>query len=70
MDLDSLKFVLDVNVTGTIDLIRQALVYLVKNEPSNPDGERGVLVLVSSSAAFDGQPGQVSYSASKVSRSR
>lgn len=28
-------------------------------------GERGVLVLVSSVAAFDGQPGQVAYSASK-----
>lgn len=64
LDLDGLKFVLDVNVTGTIDLIRQALVHMIKVEPTD-DGERGVLVLVSSSAAFDGQPGQVSYSASK-----
>lgn len=55
---------LDVNVTGTIDLIRQALVHMIKVEPAE-EGERGVLVMVSSSAAFDGQPGQVSYSASK-----
>lgn len=64
LDLDGLKFVLDVNVTGTIDLIRQTLPHMIKIEPTS-DGERGVLVLVSSSAAFDGQPGQVSYSASK-----
>jgi NAD(P)-dependent dehydrogenase (short-subunit alcohol dehydrogenase family) len=38
---------------------------MVKNKPSQPDGERGVLILVSSSAAFDGQPGQVAYAASK-----
>lgn len=56
---------MNVNVRGTIDLIRQVLPHLSKTTPSSPDDERGVLVLVSSSAAFDGQPGQVSYSASK-----
>jgi len=35
------------------------------NSPEEGDGERGVLVLVSSVAAFDGQPGQLAYSASK-----
>lgn len=38
---------------------------MVNVKPIAPDGERGVLILVSSSAAFDGQPGQVAYSASK-----
>jgi NAD(P)-dependent dehydrogenase (short-subunit alcohol dehydrogenase family) len=38
---------------------------MVKNEPMTADGERGVLIMVSSSAAFDGQPGQVAYAASK-----
>jgi len=33
--------------------------------PSIPDNERGIIIMVSSSAAFDGQPGQVAYSASK-----
>jgi NAD(P)-dependent dehydrogenase (short-subunit alcohol dehydrogenase family) len=38
---------------------------MTKNEPSGPDGERGVLILIASSAAFDGQMGQVAYAASK-----
>jgi len=38
---------------------------MTSNKPLPPDNERGVLILVSSSAAFDGQPGQVAYSASK-----
>ncbi len=35
-----------------------------KNEP-NADGERGVVVLTASLAAFDGQIGQAAYSSSK-----
>jgi len=35
-----------------------------RNEPS-ADGERGVIVMTASIAAFDGQIGQVAYSASK-----
>ena len=65
MDLSGLKFVLDVNITGTIDLVRQSLVHMIKNKPTDDIGERGVIIMVSSSAAFDGQPGQVSYAASK-----
>ena len=64
-DLSGFEFLMNVNVRGTVDLIRQYLPHLCKVEPSPPDGERGVLVLVSSSAAFDGQPGQVAYAASK-----
>ena len=64
-DLDSFDFVLDINLRGTIDLTRQVLPHLAKVQPQGPDGERGIVVMVSSSAAFDGQPGQVAYSASK-----
>lgn len=56
---------MNVNVRGTIDLIRQFLPHMSQTTPQGPDNERGVLILVSSSAAFDGQPGQVAYSASK-----
>jgi len=56
---------MNVNVRGTIDLVRQALPHLTTIPPTAPDNERGVLILVASSAAFDGQPGQVAYSASK-----
>lgn len=64
-ELDGFDFVMNINVRGTIDLIRQVLPHLSTVEPSSPDGERGILILVSSSAAFDGQPGQVAYAASK-----
>ncbi len=61
----SFDFVLDINLRGTIDLIRQTLPHLTQLKPLPPDNERAVLILVSSAAAFDGQPGQVAYAASK-----
>ena len=64
MSLDGHDFVMNVNVRGTVDLVRQCLVHMVKVDPIQ-DGERGVVIMVASSAAFEGQPGQVSYSASK-----
>lgn len=63
--MDNFEFVMNVNVRGTVDLIRQSLAHIAKTEPSQPDGERGIVIMVASSAAFDGQKGQVSYSASK-----
>lgn len=68
LSLSDFNFVMAVNLTGTIDLVRQALPHLARNSPptSGPEeGERGVVVMVASAAAFDGQKGQVSYSASK-----
>lgn len=62
--LDDVDFVLGVNLRGTIDLVRQAVAHIAKSEP-DADGERGVVIMVASSAAFDGQKGQISYSASK-----
>ncbi|KAF1988527.1 putative short chain type dehydrogenase [Aulographum hederae CBS 113979] len=63
--MDSIDFVLNINLRGTLDTVRQCVAHMAKNKPLTPDGERGVVILVSSSAAFDGQPGQVSYAASK-----
>ncbi|KAJ9668329.1 hypothetical protein H2201_001377 [Coniosporium apollinis] len=65
LPLSSIDFVLNINLRGTLDLIRQALPHMTKVTPLEPDNERGILLLVSSSAAFDGQPGQVAYAASK-----
>jgi len=57
---------LAVNLTGTFNLTRLALKHMVHNQPEESiDGERGVVILVSSSAAFEGQPGQTAYSATK-----
>lgn len=63
--IESIDFVLSINLRGTLDLIRQFLPHLAKTTPEGPDGERGVIVMVASAAAFEGQMGQVAYAASK-----
>ncbi|KAJ6617027.1 3-hydroxyacyl-CoA dehydrogenase [Mycena sp. CBHHK59/15] len=64
--LDLWDVTLAVNLTGTFNLTRLALRHMVKVAPEDgPDGERGVVVLVSSAAAFEGQPGQTAYAATK-----
>ncbi|XP_067685180.1 3-hydroxyacyl-CoA dehydrogenase type-2-like [Haliotis asinina] len=63
-DLDDFKRVLEVNATGTFNVIRLAVGLMDKNEP-NADNQRGVIINTASVAAFDGQRGQVAYSASK-----
>ena len=65
LDMSGFDLNMNINVRGSVDLVRQILPHLTKVPPEGPDGERGVIVLVSSAAAFDGQPGQVAYSASK-----
>jgi 3-hydroxyacyl-CoA dehydrogenase/3-hydroxy-2-methylbutyryl-CoA dehydrogenase len=65
MDMALFDRVLAINLRGTADLIRQTLPYLAQNEPEGDDGERGVIVVVSSVAAYEGQVGQLAYSASK-----
>jgi NAD(P)-dependent dehydrogenase (short-subunit alcohol dehydrogenase family) len=55
---------IEVNLIGTFNVIRLAAARMLKNAP-NAGGERGVLVNTASVAAFEGQIGQVAYSASK-----
>ncbi|TAQ86201.1 hypothetical protein B7494_g5496 [Chlorociboria aeruginascens] len=63
--LSDFDFVMNVNVRGTIDLVRQVLPHMAQTTPIGSDKERGIIIMVASAAAFDGQPGQVAYSASK-----
>ncbi len=56
--------VIDVNLLGTFNLVRVAAAAMADNPPS-PTGERGVIVMTASIAAFDGQIGQAAYAASK-----
>lgn len=64
-DLKRFKNTVAVNLFGTFDMIRQAAFKMAQNGPDE-DGGRGVIVMTSSVAAFDGQIGQVSYAASKA----
>ncbi|KAK3938898.1 3-hydroxyacyl-CoA dehydrogenase type-2 [Diplogelasinospora grovesii] len=65
LSLDSIDFVLGVNLRGTLDLTRQFLPHLANTTPVGEDLERGVIIMVASAAAFEGQMGQVAYAASK-----
>lgn len=53
-----------INVNGTFNMLRLAAEAMTKNA-ANAAGERGLVINVSSVAAFDGQIGQAAYSASK-----
>jgi len=63
-DLGAFKKVIEINLIGTFDMVRQAATVMSRNEP-DADGCRGAIVNLASVAAFDGQIGQASYSASK-----
>jgi 3-hydroxyacyl-CoA dehydrogenase / 3-hydroxy-2-methylbutyryl-CoA dehydrogenase len=56
--------VIEVNLVGTFNALRLAAAAMSANEP-DAEGERGVCVNTASIAAFDGQIGQIAYSASK-----
>jgi NAD(P)-dependent dehydrogenase (short-subunit alcohol dehydrogenase family) len=56
--------VVRVNLIGTFNVLRLAAASMAGNEP-DPEGERGVVVMTASIAAFDGQIGQTAYAASK-----
>jgi NAD(P)-dependent dehydrogenase (short-subunit alcohol dehydrogenase family) len=62
-DFGVFQKVISVNLFGTFNTLRLAASAMAKNEPV--DGERGVVVNTASIAAFDGQIGQIAYSASK-----
>jgi NAD(P)-dependent dehydrogenase (short-subunit alcohol dehydrogenase family) len=64
LDLQRFSRVIQVNLIGTFNAIRLAGERMAQNEP-NEEGERGVIVTTASVAAFEGQIGQVAYSASK-----
>ena len=62
-DLDWFVNVVNVNLVGTFNVVRLAAARMMAHDPVGE--ERGVIVNTASAAAFDGQIGQVAYSASK-----
>jgi 3-hydroxyacyl-CoA dehydrogenase/3-hydroxy-2-methylbutyryl-CoA dehydrogenase len=63
-NLELFSNVVKVNLIGTFNVLRLAAAAMSENEPDGK-GERGVCVNTASIAAFDGQIGQIAYSASK-----
>jgi NAD(P)-dependent dehydrogenase (short-subunit alcohol dehydrogenase family) len=63
-DLDVFRKVLEINLVGTFNCIRIAATAMSQEEALD-DNEHGAIVNTASLAAFDGQIGQASYSASK-----
>ena len=64
LPLADFERVIRVNLIGTFNVIRLAAAAMIEVEPVGE--ERGVVVNTASVAAFDGQIGQASYSASKA----
>jgi NAD(P)-dependent dehydrogenase (short-subunit alcohol dehydrogenase family) len=62
--LEDFRSVIDLNLIATFNLNRLQAAAMAENEPE--DGERGVLINTASIAAFEGQIGQVAYSAAKA----
>ena len=64
MPLEIFKKTVEINLVGSFNVIRLAAARMSEGKP-NAEGERGVIINTASAAAFDGQIGQASYSASK-----
>ena len=63
--LESFRRAIEINLTGTFNVLRLAAQAMEANAP-DAEGERGIIINTASVAAYDGQIGQVAYSASKA----
>ena len=63
LPLEDFQNVININLVGTFNVMRLAAAAMLENEPV--DGDRGVIVMTASIAAYDGQIGQAAYAASK-----
>jgi NAD(P)-dependent dehydrogenase (short-subunit alcohol dehydrogenase family) len=63
LPLGDFRTVIDINLVGTFNVLRLAAAAMIDNEPL--DGDRGLVIMTASVAAFDGQIGQAAYAASK-----
>lgn len=63
-DLESFQSIIDLNLVATFNISRLAAAHMAKNDPE--DEERGVIVNTASIAAFEGQIGQIAYTAAKA----
>lgn len=64
-DLDLFRKVIDINLVGTFNVMRLAANRMQHESAATDDGARGVIINTASVAAFEGQIGQIAYTASK-----
>jgi NAD(P)-dependent dehydrogenase (short-subunit alcohol dehydrogenase family) len=62
--LEPFSVIIAINLIGTFNVLRLAASAMLGNEPLE-EGERGVCINTASIAAYEGQIGQIAYSASK-----
>lgn len=62
--LEVFRQAIEINLIGLFDVVRHSARVMAENEPGE-DGERGLIVNVSSIAGIEGQVGQAAYTASK-----
>lgn len=65
-DLELFRTVITVNLLGTFNVMRLAADAIQKTTPVDEAGQRGVIINTASVAAFEGQVGQIAYTASKA----
>lgn len=65
MPLADFKKVIDINLIGTFNVMRVVAASMMSLPAMNDDEERGVIINTASVAAYEGQIGQMAYSASK-----
>ena len=66
MKVAHFRQVIDINLVGSFIVMEFALVEMLKLDPTKETGERGIIINVASIAGYEGQIGQVAYSASKA----
>ena len=64
-DAATFEKTIQINLIGSFNCSSQAACLMAASDPCGPDGARGVIINTASVAAYDGQIGQVAYSASK-----
>ncbi|MBD0322127.1 MAG: SDR family NAD(P)-dependent oxidoreductase [Aldersonia sp.] len=64
-DLELFRQVITINLLGSFNVMRLAADAIAKTDPVDGNGQRGVIINTASVAAFEGQVGQIAYSASK-----
>lgn len=66
MPLEDFSRVININLIGSFNVARVVAAAMAKNNPSNDEGQRGVIINTASVAGYEGQIGQTAYAASKA----